>query len=89
MIQDQSPVMERARQVIDLLAANGGTLILQPAEPDGLSRVLIDYAPHGADRSRCRALLAEAKANAGVWLTVVDMLEAEASKARVPKGTRH
>ena len=59
-----------ARRLLNDLAANGGRLEPQPAQADGLKRVLLDYQP-GADRNRCRALLAEAKADAAVWAAVL------------------
>ena len=61
-----------ARRTLADLAANGAILCRDVDQGDGLPRAVVEYRP-GADRDRCRALIAEAKAE-DVWPALVRSL---------------
>ena len=63
------------RALLDL-ATNGGRLQRQPDEAIGLACVHLDF-DGGADRSRCRAILAEIKADGSVWAAALRLLSTE------------
>ena len=61
-----------ARRTLIDLEANGAVIRRQLDGGDGLPRAVVECRP-GADRTRCRTIVAEAKAN-GAWPAMIRSL---------------